>query len=99
MACDPVNLSQFVVYLRSRHLSYWDQFTAPNPRVSNSRQSNVLTEAFCPPCNPCTGGKKKPQLSHRDGTGSIMSYNHQGGCAGTRTIQYGATHAWHSRLA
>eukprot|EP00983_Pelagomonas_calceolata_P040792 1137780-Pelagomonas_calceolata.AAC.1 len=32
------NLSQFVVYLRSRRLSYWNQFTAPDPRVNNSKQ-------------------------------------------------------------
>eukprot|EP00983_Pelagomonas_calceolata_P045821 1139886-Pelagomonas_calceolata.AAC.4 len=36
MACNPANLSQFVVDLRSTHLSYWDQFTAPDPRVNNS---------------------------------------------------------------
>eukprot|EP00983_Pelagomonas_calceolata_P043547 1138957-Pelagomonas_calceolata.AAC.1 len=36
MACDPVNLNQFVVDLRSRHLGYWNQFTAPDPRLNNS---------------------------------------------------------------
>eukprot|EP00983_Pelagomonas_calceolata_P031814 998381-Pelagomonas_calceolata.AAC.1 len=35
LACDPVNLSQFVVDLRSRHLSYWNHFTTPDPRASN----------------------------------------------------------------
>eukprot|EP00983_Pelagomonas_calceolata_P058515 1145523-Pelagomonas_calceolata.AAC.2 len=38
MACDPVNLSQFVVDLRSRHLGYWNQFTASDPRISNSKR-------------------------------------------------------------
>eukprot|EP00983_Pelagomonas_calceolata_P003793 122937-Pelagomonas_calceolata.AAC.1 len=38
MACDPVNLSQFVVDPRSRHLSYWNQLTVPNPRVNNSKR-------------------------------------------------------------
>eukprot|EP00983_Pelagomonas_calceolata_P024323 765605-Pelagomonas_calceolata.AAC.1 len=40
LACDPVNLSQFVVDLRttSRHLGYWNQFTTPDPRVSNSKR-------------------------------------------------------------
>eukprot|EP00983_Pelagomonas_calceolata_P051212 1142309-Pelagomonas_calceolata.AAC.1 len=38
MACDPVNLSQFVVDLRSRHLCYWNQFTAPDPRVNKSKR-------------------------------------------------------------
>eukprot|EP00983_Pelagomonas_calceolata_P039786 1137338-Pelagomonas_calceolata.AAC.1 len=38
MACDPVNLSQFVLDLRFRHLGYWNQFTAPDPRVSNSKR-------------------------------------------------------------
>eukprot|EP00983_Pelagomonas_calceolata_P003870 125562-Pelagomonas_calceolata.AAC.1 len=33
-----VNLSQFVVDLRSRHLGYWNQFAAPDPRVSNSNR-------------------------------------------------------------
>eukprot|EP00983_Pelagomonas_calceolata_P093661 1157799-Pelagomonas_calceolata.AAC.13 len=37
MACDPVNFSQFVVDLRSRHLSYWSQLTAPDPRVNDSK--------------------------------------------------------------
>eukprot|EP00983_Pelagomonas_calceolata_P129516 1161612-Pelagomonas_calceolata.AAC.2 len=32
-ACDPVKLSQFVVDLRTRHLSYWNQFTARDPRA------------------------------------------------------------------
>eukprot|EP00983_Pelagomonas_calceolata_P125016 1161172-Pelagomonas_calceolata.AAC.9 len=38
MASDPVNFSQFVVDLRTRHLSYWNQFTAPDPRVHNSKR-------------------------------------------------------------
>eukprot|EP00983_Pelagomonas_calceolata_P011264 362373-Pelagomonas_calceolata.AAC.1 len=38
MACEPVNLGQFMVDLRSRHLSYCNQFTAPDPRVSNSKR-------------------------------------------------------------
>eukprot|EP00983_Pelagomonas_calceolata_P060257 1146292-Pelagomonas_calceolata.AAC.3 len=36
MACDPVNLSQYADLI-SRHLGYWNQFTAPNPRVNNSK--------------------------------------------------------------
>eukprot|EP00983_Pelagomonas_calceolata_P047325 1140589-Pelagomonas_calceolata.AAC.1 len=38
MACEPVNLSQFVVDFRSRHLSYWNQSTAPDPKVNNSKR-------------------------------------------------------------
>eukprot|EP00983_Pelagomonas_calceolata_P066822 1149227-Pelagomonas_calceolata.AAC.1 len=38
MACDPVNLSRFVVDLRSRHLGYYDQFTVPDPRVYYSKR-------------------------------------------------------------
>ena len=38
MAGGPVNLSQFVVDLRSKHLSYWHQFTAPDPRANNSKR-------------------------------------------------------------
>eukprot|EP00983_Pelagomonas_calceolata_P077011 1153686-Pelagomonas_calceolata.AAC.2 len=38
MDCGPENLSKFVVDLRSRHLGYWNQFTAPDPRVSNSKR-------------------------------------------------------------
>eukprot|EP00983_Pelagomonas_calceolata_P131557 1161786-Pelagomonas_calceolata.AAC.5 len=38
MACDPVNLSQFVVEVRCRHLGYENQFTAPDPRVNNSKR-------------------------------------------------------------
>eukprot|EP00983_Pelagomonas_calceolata_P021991 690770-Pelagomonas_calceolata.AAC.1 len=41
MACDPVNLSQFVVDLRHlgyRHLGYWNQFKAPDPIISNSKR-------------------------------------------------------------
>eukprot|EP00983_Pelagomonas_calceolata_P000321 10778-Pelagomonas_calceolata.AAC.1 len=38
MACDPVDLSQFVVDLRSRHLGYRNQFTAPDPIISNSKR-------------------------------------------------------------
>eukprot|EP00983_Pelagomonas_calceolata_P077867 1154046-Pelagomonas_calceolata.AAC.1 len=36
LACEPVNLSQFVVDLKTRHLSYWNLFTTPDPRLSNS---------------------------------------------------------------
>eukprot|EP00983_Pelagomonas_calceolata_P109987 1159619-Pelagomonas_calceolata.AAC.15 len=35
LTCDPVNLSQFVVDPRTRHLSYWNRFTSPDPRVNN----------------------------------------------------------------
>eukprot|EP00983_Pelagomonas_calceolata_P010093 328103-Pelagomonas_calceolata.AAC.1 len=33
-----VNLSQFVVDLRSRHLGYCNQLTAPDPRRNNIKQ-------------------------------------------------------------
>eukprot|EP00983_Pelagomonas_calceolata_P075837 1153171-Pelagomonas_calceolata.AAC.11 len=46
MACDPVDLSQFVVDLRSRHLSYWNQFTAPDPRA-------IWSNNTYPVCDNC----------------------------------------------
>eukprot|EP00983_Pelagomonas_calceolata_P134646 1162079-Pelagomonas_calceolata.AAC.2 len=42
MARDPVNLSQFVVDLRSRHLDYWNQFTAPDPRANWSNSTSPV---------------------------------------------------------
>eukprot|EP00983_Pelagomonas_calceolata_P053647 1143376-Pelagomonas_calceolata.AAC.4 len=44
MARNPVNLNQCVVDLRSRHLGYWNQFTAPDPRVNISKW---LTSSMC----------------------------------------------------
>ena len=38
MACNPVNLNQFVVDLRSRHLGFWGQYSSPDPRDTNCRR-------------------------------------------------------------
>jgi len=38
MVCNPVNLNQFVVDLRSRHLRSWSQFSTPDPRDTNCRR-------------------------------------------------------------
>eukprot|EP00983_Pelagomonas_calceolata_P062528 1147339-Pelagomonas_calceolata.AAC.3 len=46
MACDPVNLGQFVVDLRSRHLSYWNQFIAPDPGA-------IWSNSTSPVCDIC----------------------------------------------
>eukprot|EP00983_Pelagomonas_calceolata_P079790 1154868-Pelagomonas_calceolata.AAC.11 len=51
MACDHVNLCQFVVDLRSRHLSYWNQSTAPDPWLSEMHmQFTLLIQCL----NTCT---------------------------------------------
>ena len=35
--CEPIHLTQFVVDLRTRHASYWDQYVNPSPRDQNSK--------------------------------------------------------------
>eukprot|EP00983_Pelagomonas_calceolata_P024423 769100-Pelagomonas_calceolata.AAC.1 len=38
MDFDPVDLSHFVADLRFRHLGYLNQFTAPDPKLNNSKR-------------------------------------------------------------
>eukprot|EP00983_Pelagomonas_calceolata_P099449 1158456-Pelagomonas_calceolata.AAC.11 len=52
MACDFVNLRQFVVDLRSRHPIYWNKFTAPDHRVNNSKR--LIASMVRSPCQKCT---------------------------------------------
>eukprot|EP00983_Pelagomonas_calceolata_P123489 1161012-Pelagomonas_calceolata.AAC.1 len=37
-SADPLDLSQLVVNLRSRHLAYWRQFSGYDPRDTNSKK-------------------------------------------------------------